>query len=77
MWGRYRVARWKTDPQLAERIHAALIETHLGDQLIGHISRDSTAIEARERPEKKVQEIKPPIKRVRPMLVFGLRHAGS
>ena len=55
-----------SETQLAERIHAALIETHLGDQLIGHISRDSTAIEAREKPEKKVQQIKPPKKRGRP-----------
>ena len=55
-----------SETQLAERIHAALIETHLGDQLIGHICRDSTAIEAREKPEKKVQEIKPPKKRGRP-----------
>ena len=35
---------------LAERVHEALIKEHLGDQLIGHISRDGTAIEARERP---------------------------
>ena len=38
--------------QLAERVHAAVIETYLGDQLIGHISRDSTAIVAREKPAK-------------------------
>ena len=36
--------------RLAERSHAALIETHLGDQLIGHVARDSTAIAAREKP---------------------------
>ncbi|MBK7238193.1 MAG: transposase [Sterolibacteriaceae bacterium] len=35
---------------LAERVHEALIKEHLGDQLIGHISRDGTAIETRERP---------------------------
>jgi hypothetical protein len=39
---------------LAERVHEALIKEHLGDELIGHISRDGTAIEARERPAKKV-----------------------
>jgi len=54
------------ETQLAERVHSALIETHLGDQLIGHISRDSTAIEAREKPEKKVEIIKTPKKRGRP-----------
>ncbi|MCB1631438.1 MAG: transposase [Pseudomonadales bacterium] len=36
--------------KLAERVHETLIKTHLGDQLIGHISRDGTAIKARERP---------------------------
>ena len=35
---------------LAERVHEALIKEQLGDQLIGHLSRDGTAIEARERP---------------------------
>ncbi|MCU7861008.1 MAG: IS5/IS1182 family transposase, partial [Candidatus Thiodiazotropha sp. (ex Lucinoma kastoroae)] len=47
-------------------VHTALIETYLGNQLIGHISRDSTAIEAREKPEKKVEETPPPKKRDRP-----------
>ena len=36
--------------RLAERVHEALIKESLGDVLIGHISRDGTAIEARERP---------------------------
>ncbi len=36
--------------RLAERVHEALIKEHLGQSLIGHISRDGTAIEARERP---------------------------
>ncbi len=31
-------------------MHEALIKEHLGDQLIGHLNRDGTAIEARERP---------------------------
>jgi hypothetical protein len=30
----------------------ALIKEHLGDELIGHLSRDATAIEARERPAR-------------------------
>ncbi len=38
------------DGCLAERVHEALIKDHLGDQLIGHLSRDGTAIDARERP---------------------------
>lgn len=36
--------------KLAERVHEALIKEQLGDALIGHLSRDGTAIEARERP---------------------------
>ncbi len=38
---------------LAERTHAALVKETLGEQLIGHISRDGTAIEAREKPVKR------------------------
>lgn len=38
--------------RLAERVHEALIKEHLGSELIGHISRDGTAVEARERPAK-------------------------
>jgi hypothetical protein len=37
--------------RLAERVHEALIKELLGDELIGHISRDGTAIAARERPK--------------------------
>lgn len=56
------------ESQLAERVHAAIIDTHLGNQLIGHISRDSTAITSREKPEKKAvkAEATPPKKRGRP-----------
>jgi len=35
--------------ELPQRLHAALIEATQKDRLIGHIARDSTAIEARER----------------------------
>lgn len=44
---------------LAERTHAALVKETLGEQLIGHISRDGTAIEARERPAKREQAAVP------------------
>lgn len=40
------------DSRLAERMHESLIKAHLGQELIGHISRDGAAIEARERPAK-------------------------
>jgi len=41
------------DDQLAEQIHEALIKIHCGPKLVGHVSRDSTAIEVRERPAPK------------------------
>lgn len=40
------------EAKLAERVHEALVKEYLGTALIGHISRDSTAIEAREKPVK-------------------------
>ena len=47
----------KTD--LPQRIHEAVIrETH-EDRLVGHISRDSTAIEAREKPTSKEKPPEP------------------
>jgi hypothetical protein len=39
--------------QLTQRVHEALIGKTHQDRLVGHISRDSTAIEAREKPVKK------------------------
>ena len=52
------------ESELPTRLHEALIEGSYADQLVGHISRDSTAIEAREKPlpKKKVPE---PVKRKR------------
>ena len=37
---------------LPTRVHAVLVHDQLGDALIGHVSRDSTAIAARETPLK-------------------------
>lgn len=39
-----------TETELPQRLHAALIAETQKDRLIGHISRDSTQIEAREKP---------------------------
>ena len=36
--------------ELPQRLHAALIEATQKERLVGHISRDSTEIEAREKP---------------------------
>jgi hypothetical protein len=38
--------------KLGQTIHEAMIEEHCGDKLAGHISRDATAIKAREKPVK-------------------------
>jgi Transposase DDE domain/Transposase domain (DUF772) len=35
------------------RMHEALIRRTIGTQIVGHIARDATAIEAREKPEKR------------------------
>src|SRR5208337_432872 len=43
------------DSALASRLHEALIKETHADRLVGHISRDSTAIEAREKPAKPEQ----------------------
>jgi transposase len=52
--------------QIAERAHANIIKEHLGNQIIGHVSRDSTAIKAREKPLKKSTEQPVAKKRGRP-----------
>lgn len=50
------------------RVHDALIKRTLGTRLVGHISRDATAIEAREKPvrREKPKADKPKRKRGRP-----------
>lgn len=40
--------------RLPERVHEELISKSYESEIVGHISRDSTAIEAREKPIKKV-----------------------
>jgi len=48
---------------LPARVHEALIKTTHAERLVGHISRDSTAIEARERPAPKPVQAAPQRKR--------------
>jgi len=56
-----RFSRW----QLPQRVHELLIKEFLGaPRLVCHLSRDATAIEVRERPERKVKaEVVAPAKR--------------
>lgn len=52
---------------LGNVVHDGLVEEYLSQELIGHISRDSTAITGREKPVKKAaKEPKIPRKRGRP-----------
>jgi len=57
---------------LPSRLHEALIRESHGDRLVGHISRDSTAIEAREKPVAKPEPLEAVVptksKRGRPRL---------
>ena len=52
--------------RLGNWTHDAMVKDYLAGELIGHISRDSTAIVGREKPAKKVQVKKKPRKRGRP-----------
>lgn len=52
--------------QLASQTHDYLVQEYMADELVGHISRDSTAIVGREKPVKKLKEPKKPRKRGRP-----------
>jgi transposase len=47
-----------TNSELPARVHEAVIEAYQRPQLIGHISRDATAINAREKAAKKVKVAK-------------------
>ncbi len=50
---------------LPARVHEALIKTTHAERLVGHISRDATAIEAREKPVKTERPEPTPPKRKR------------
>jgi len=58
------------DSDLPAKVHQELIKTQLKDRLVGHISRDSTAIKGHEKPapkvKKKSKEPEKPKKRGRP-----------
>ena len=52
---------------LADKVHEQIIKEYFDEQITGHISHDSTAINAREQPLKKPKkEVEPPKKRGRP-----------
>lgn len=43
------------DSQLPQKTHEALIKSVYKEEIVGHVSKDSTAIEAREKPVKKAK----------------------
>jgi len=47
------------ESQFVQRVHAALIERTQKDRLVGHILRDATAIEVREKPDPKPKPAAP------------------
>ena len=54
-----------SDSSLPSLVHEALIKKAYKDQIVGHISRDATAIEVREKPVKEVPAIAKTPKRKR------------
>lgn len=52
-----RVFAELSESELPQRIHEALIRQHVSPIVVGHISRDSTAISAREKPAKEKTKI--------------------
>src|SRR6516165_3024874 len=55
-----RVFKEFADQALPERVHEQLIRHGLGEHLLGHLARDATEIDAREKPQRK-----PPSRRQR------------
>jgi hypothetical protein len=51
--------------QLPQQIHEHMVKTHAGPKLVGHVSRDATAIEAPERPAAKPAPATPAVPRKR------------
>jgi transposase len=52
-----------SESRLPERVHETMIQTHYAKEIVGHISRDSTAIHAREKAAKKEAKVKPAAKK--------------
>ena len=46
--------------RLPERLHEAVVKAAFEERIVGHISHDPTAIDAREKPEPKDEKAKRP-----------------
>ena len=53
------------ESDLAGKMHEALVKEAFGDSIVGHVSRDSTAIPVREKPTPKCRKDQKPMKRKR------------
>ena len=53
------------ESNLPGRMHEALVKEFIGDSIVGHVSRDSTAVPAREKPTPKCKSDQKPMKRKR------------
>jgi hypothetical protein len=51
---------------LLDRVHAARVKESLGEEVVWHVARDSTEIEAREKPQVKPKAVRPKHRRGRP-----------
>ena len=60
-----------TESDLAGQMHEALVKEALGDSIVGHVSRDSTAIPVREKRVPKAESDEEPTKRKRGRLQKG------
>ena len=60
-----RVFAFLAETGVPQRVHERMIERHESNRLVGHISRDSTAIEAREKVKKRRLEKEVKVKRKR------------
>ena len=52
---------------LGEKIHKALVARYVKAELVGHISRDATAIRGREKPTARLRPVKPPPRKKGPL----------
>jgi hypothetical protein len=59
---------------LPQQLHATLVAEHLAGKLVGHVSRDATAIAGREKPAAKAD---PALKPARPKRKRGRRKKGA
>jgi hypothetical protein len=54
------------ESELGDKVHEAMVEENLSEQIVGHISRDATAIVGNEKPTKKEKIKMEPKKKGRP-----------